>query len=322
MAGPAAEESSLRRLVGVVWDSLSIQAGLVVFLFFAAWIASPFVGPRTVELGADEAQELLPQPTIESTQSGYRLTYPVRYQSADDVFNRCPRKSLPSSRWSSGGPTFSEEVVFEAAGQEVLHHLRDQLESVDVFVPEMTVIRGRVTDAHGRPVADVHVDLLDADTNVNVMFAVMFPKKASLAIHLRKIDLFKTRRDGTFVLVNPFPPAKASYYLRFRPGGGPRGFASASFPVRRSSVVSIAVSRNLVETYYMHWLPGGLMFVLLVARAAPRSVRYLVRKYRRRPGTCLACGYDLRGAASEVCSECGTSISGEVKEEVAEILRG
>ncbi len=56
-----------------------------------------------------------------------------------------------------------------------------------------------------------------------------------------------------------------------------------------------------------HWLVAGVLLV----PASLLSVRYYRgarRRWRVRKGLCITCGYDLRGAASDVCSECGTTI--------------
>ena len=55
-----------------------------------------------------------------------------------------------------------------------------------------------------------------------------------------------------------------------------------------------------------HWLVASVALV----PASLLSVRYCRRIRRRwgvRKGFCTTCGYDLRGAASDVCSECGTT---------------
>jgi hypothetical protein len=44
-------------------------------------------------------------------------------------------------------------------------------------------------------------------------------------------------------------------------------------------------------------LLSGVMFV----------VREFGRRYRRDPGRCASCGYDLRGNPTETCPECGTT---------------
>lgn len=54
------------------------------------------------------------------------------------------------------------------------------------------------------------------------------------------------------------------------------------------------------------FLAAGITIAVLVQ---PR----LRRRYRRRHGLCLECGYDSRGNASDHCPECGTPVAGAEK---------
>lgn len=59
--------------------------------------------------------------------------------------------------------------------------------------------------------------------------------------------------------------------------------------------------------------PGGysagvMCFVVPLVSASYLVTRHLVRRQRYPDGCCTACGYDLRGAAADRCSECGTPI--------------
>jgi hypothetical protein len=52
------------------------------------------------------------------------------------------------------------------------------------------------------------------------------------------------------------------------------------------------------------------MAILLFALTSILTVLPLVRRFRRRrSGCCVWCGYDLRGAESAFCSECGALVS-------------
>ena len=52
-----------------------------------------------------------------------------------------------------------------------------------------------------------------------------------------------------------------------------------------------------------HLSPAILVFLLLCGHAVGWPL--LRRRRRRKQGRCLRCGYDLRGAASPACTECG-----------------
>ena len=60
-----------------------------------------------------------------------------------------------------------------------------------------------------------------------------------------------------------------------------------------------------VTSWRLYWHIGPFAFVsvaLLGFAVIPAGLR---RRYRRRHGLCLNCGYDLRGAVSDRCTECG-----------------
>jgi predicted Zn-ribbon and HTH transcriptional regulator len=53
------------------------------------------------------------------------------------------------------------------------------------------------------------------------------------------------------------------------------------------------------------FLPGSLLVLVIVSLATLQKRR---RRFRRRHGLCVSCGYDLR-ATPERCPECGTLIA-------------
>jgi hypothetical protein len=70
-----------------------------------------------------------------------------------------------------------------------------------------------------------------------------------------------------------------------------------------------------LRQFETHWWPPGGVFLhesgfvtlplwmpVLVSAA---SLSLLLRRRRRRPGFCVACGYDLQGSPDGKCSECG-----------------
>ncbi|GMU80443.1 MAG: hypothetical protein AMXMBFR47_03140 [Planctomycetota bacterium] len=65
--------------------------------------------------------------------------------------------------------------------------------------------------------------------------------------------------------------------------------------------------------------PGGysagvMCFVVPLVVVSYLVTRYIVRRHRYPEGCCASCGYDLRGAAGDRCSECGAPISADERQ--------
>jgi predicted RNA-binding Zn-ribbon protein involved in translation (DUF1610 family) len=60
--------------------------------------------------------------------------------------------------------------------------------------------------------------------------------------------------------------------------------------------------------YCPSWVPLSVLGPCTLLTGFPLWRRRTVRKRRREQGQCVACGYDLRGAAHERCPECGENI--------------
>lgn len=71
-------------------------------------------------------------------------------------------------------------------------------------------------------------------------------------------------------------------------------------------------TRSDPTCWRLYWHVGpalAVSTVLVVLAVVPRRLR---RWRRRRSGLCLNCGYDLRGAVSDICTECGHPGTGKV----------
>jgi|WetSurMetagenome_2_1015567.scaffolds.fasta_scaffold241301_2 hypothetical protein len=105
--------------------------------------------------------------------------------------------------------------------------------------------------------------------------------------------------DGV-VLFQRFEPNATDhdglYALRLRMGVAHPFSLRGLFPQRSSR-------RSFSKAVTAHLLLPNLMFASLGFYTL--VVPFLRRRHRRRRGQCLACGYDLRGAPSQTCSECG-----------------
>ena len=99
-----------------------------------------------------------------------------------------------TTSWDSHGG----RIDIAAEDRDLLDAYLVALRATDKLVPREMVIRGRVEDSGGDPVAGAVVDLMGPYVYVN---------------H------FRTREDGTFVM--PMTPNEGwGYYLRIRPEGG------------------------------------------------------------------------------------------------------
>ena len=59
-----------------------------------------------------------------------------------------------------------------------------------------------------------------------------------------------------------------------------------------------------------HLFVGAWLPLLVLAGAVWLLARPMIRARRRRPGSCVTCGYDLTGNTSGRCPECGTAATG------------
>ena len=74
---------------------------------------------------------------------------------------------------------------------------------------------------------------------------------------------------------------------------------------RREVTMPGGNSLTLTSLTFPHWLLVSLLAMLPVSRFFVDRIR---NWNRRRKGLCLACGYDLTGSTSTVCSECGAPV--------------
>lgn len=87
-----------------------------------------------------------------------------------------------------------------------------------------------------------------------------------------------------------------------RPSGGHR--------VTSSTVAVSDKDRRQAATYAVErvtfplWIPFALLSFYPAVSVPAAALR---RRRRRRRGLCVRCGYDLKGASGERCSECGTT---------------
>lgn len=265
---------------------------------------------RVYPSASPQAARMTPQPTIVTVAGTkppvYRLTYPCKNRLAndlyqekfDDILDALPTPSFGSQQ------TLAGEIISEALRRDTVVALRDQLILLDVQAPGTTVIRGRVTDTNASPMGNVTVDVFSPCTMIN---------------H------FHTRADGSFTLVIPPSRSPENFSLRLRPGIGARPFLSKHFDVdRATATATVAISRTVLEKYQLFYCFYVLAFLVLgvwVVLQVRRVYRQVKLEYFRQPGTCLTCGYDLRGAVGDRCSECGMLIPKQVWAELSWVGR-
>ncbi len=82
----------------------------------------------------------------------------------------------------------------------------------------------------------------------------------------------------------------------------------------KSLVVRYHGECNLVRTA-VRTAAAPIWTVLVVTGLYPASCPFFagVRRYRRRRGLCVTCGYNLTGNESGVCSECGARCEGQMR---------
>jgi len=146
-------------------------------------------------LGSPEAEALFPVETVQTTTEGqFRFTYHSRRKRLGN--HPVPTGFLGRLSFRDNGQTLSAETDSEVAAHELLQSVRD----ADVLPTGRQVIRGRVVNRKGRPLAGAIVDLMGPFVFIN---------------H------FQTREDGTFTMTledggGLRPPLGSGYYLRIR----------------------------------------------------------------------------------------------------------
>jgi hypothetical protein len=88
--------------------------------------------------------------------------------------------------------------------------------------------------------------------------------------------------------------------------------------LRTKQAATLRFEEKVFARAIKYWCSIPLWLAWSVVSAYPVFVvarRLLVRRLRRRRGQCLACGYNLAGNVSGVCSECGTRVPGRTGHE-------
>ncbi len=145
-------------------------------------------------LGSPPAEAIFRAESVQATaEGGFGFTYHARRRRINSSQVAADFSGTLSFR--DNGQTLTLETDSEPVAQDMLQKLRD----ADVLVPGQLVIRGRVVDRKGRPLAGAIVDLMGPFVFIN---------------H------FQTRKDGTFTMTledgGLKPPPGSGYYLRIR----------------------------------------------------------------------------------------------------------
>jgi hypothetical protein len=141
------------------------------------------------------AKALFPTPVIRKLDDGsYTFTYYARSRNIQSLLSVLPpagsRKLLINR----------QSIVCESPDQAAAQACLTALQTADKPTPGSFVIRGKLVDRSGKPVAGATIDLMGSFIFINY---------------------FETRDDGTFTmpLTDPAglaPPAGSGYYLRVR----------------------------------------------------------------------------------------------------------
>jgi hypothetical protein len=145
--------------------------------------------------GSPAAKALFPIPTIHKLDDGsFTFTYDARSRDIQTLLSALPQtgsRKLEINRQS---------IVCETPDQPAAQTCLAALQTTDKPRPGSFVIRGKLVDRSGKPVARATIDLMGSFVFINY---------------------FETRDDGTFTmpLTDPTgsaPPAGSGYYLRVR----------------------------------------------------------------------------------------------------------
>lgn len=216
----------VRRAQKAKWR-LSLR-GLLLLIFVIAAIMAGVLSYRRASMArvnwldpeSAKAKQMFPTAeVVENAEGAYEFEYYAR--------NRNVQRLLPQV--SNGGYTVGEECVRinvrrdEAAANDVLQSIR----KADKRPNGAFVIRGRIRDSDGVPLANAQIDLMGKFVFINC---------------------FKTREDGTFTMAlsdeNPAVPAGNMYYFRVRTRNEKSRWNSDYFSLSRDKpemVVDIAV---------------------------------------------------------------------------------
>lgn len=152
---------------------------------------------RWLDPASPEAESLTPSVTVSQNDDGeWAAVYCAWCRSIHDL-----TKKLDADGVTLGGDhtigwyDHRARLLLAAADRELLEAYLEALRKADKLGPRQMVIRGRVIDADGSPVADASIDLMGS---------------------YHYINHFRTREDGTFTM--PITPDEGwGYYLRIRP---------------------------------------------------------------------------------------------------------
>jgi hypothetical protein len=145
--------------------------------------------------GSAAAKALFPVTTIKQLDGGwFSFTYDARSRDVQSLFTALPDTGDRTLRIER------QSIVIKCRGQAAAQVCLQTLQNADKRKPGSFVIRGKVVDRSGKPVARATIDLLGRYVFINY---------------------FETRDDGTFTmpLSDPAisgPPAGSGYYLQVR----------------------------------------------------------------------------------------------------------
>jgi hypothetical protein len=181
--------------------------------------------------GSAAAKALFPVPTIHKLDDGsYTVTYYARSRDIQSLYSAVlpagNSKLLPNRQL----------IVCESPDQASAQQCLQALQTADKAKSGSFVIRGKVVDRSGKPVARATIDLMGSFVFINY---------------------FQTRDDGTFTMplsdsgVSP-PPAGSGYYLQVRAKKD-----STNAPVRRNTP-GFSLSPTTPESDVLIVLPEAL----------------------------------------------------------------